>query len=116
MHLHHRRPGKTRKGRTIPLSRADAYAVINQERRYQDSTYSPDEETVPGQTRRQRDIGVTPHILLLEEYVAKARAAWVNRKGDDLPALQQIAKVAAIAVRALERASGSEKLLEKGLR
>lgn len=100
----------------MPLSIREVGQIIEHERAYQDSTYSPDEETVPGQTRRQRDIGVTPHILLLEEYVAKARAAWVGRKGDDLPALQQIAKVAAIAVRALERAAGSEKLLEKGLR
>jgi hypothetical protein len=53
---------------------------------------------------------------MLSAYVRKAEDAWVNTKGSNLPAIQQIAKIAAIAVRILERAGGSEDLLIKGLR
>ena len=53
-------------------------------------------------------------MWLLDIYVDKAKADW-NVKGDNRPALRQIAKIAAIAVRTLERANGAETILE-GLR
>lgn len=89
--------------------------VIATERGYQDFTYNPKEVLSSGVNRAQRDLDVTSHLVLLDEYVAKAKTAWLV-KGDNLPALQQIAKIAAIAFRALERAGGSEELIEKGLR
>jgi hypothetical protein len=98
------------------LTRTQVFALISNERAYQDVTYDPNEVLSTGVTRLQRDLDVTPGILMLEEYNAKARAAWVARKGSDLPALQQIAKIAAIATRILERAGGSEELLTTGLR
>jgi len=98
------------------LNRTAVYNIINAERNYQDTTYSPDELLSSGVTRGQRDLDVTPGLTLLDAYTRKAQDAWVNRKGTDLPALQQIAKIAAIAVRILERAGGSEALLNEGLR
>jgi hypothetical protein len=98
------------------LARDQVYQLIDTERAYQDATYNPHEVLSTGVTRLQQDLDVTPGILMLEEYNGKARAAWVARKGSDLPALQQIAKIAAIAVRILERAGGSEELLKTGLR
>jgi hypothetical protein len=97
------------------MQRAAIYSLIDNERTYQDRTYNPDEVLTSGSTRRQRDNDVTSHLVLLDLYITKAKEDW-NVKGDNRPALKQIAKIAAIAVRALERAGGSEALLEEGLR
>lgn len=98
------------------LTRAEVYAIIDGERTYQDVNYDPDFVTSSGLTRRQRDLEAAPGILMIGEYVAKARNAWTSTKGNQLPALQQVAKIAAIAVRILERAGGSQELLQSGLR
>lgn len=99
------------------LSRAQVFGLINIERAYQDAVFAPELTTSCGQTRADRDLSPAPGILMLEEYAAKARAAWVNNHdSDDLPALQQVAKIAAIAVRILETVGDSERLLRAGLR
>ncbi len=98
------------------MQRQDVYRVIDRERAYQDATYSPNEILSGGlgPTRGQRDADVTAHLVMLDIYLSKAKEAW-NVKGDNRPALKQIAKIAAIAVRALEQAIGAESTLE-GLR
>lgn len=99
------------------LNREEVFGIINTERDYQDSMFPREGEDGNGVTRKVRDLSPAPGILMLEEYAEKARRAWVDdRKADPLPALQQVAKLAAIAVRILENASESEELLEKGLR
>lgn len=98
------------------MTREQVFEIINQERAFQDEVFDPEGVVSSGQTRAQRDTNVAPGILTLDCYVEKAKAAWLHTKGDNLPALQQVAKLAAIAVRILERAGGSEKLLERGLR
>ena len=98
------------------LSQQDAIAIIVQERVYQDATYNANEVTNTGVLRSVRDLEPAPGILMLEAYVRKATDAWVNTKGSNTPALQQVAKIAAIALRILERAGGSEVLLDQGLR
>lgn len=97
------------------MTREQALKVVIGEREYQERTFDPNEVMSSGVTRGQRDLDVTSHMVLLDAYVEKAKSAWVP-KGSNLSALQQIAKVAAIALRALERAGGSEELLVKGLR
>lgn len=97
------------------MNRTQAYQVIDDERTYQDKAYDPDELLTSGSTRAQRDNDVTSHLVLLDLYLQKAKEAW-NVKGDNRPALKQIAKVAAIAVRAMERAGGADALLTEGLR
>jgi hypothetical protein len=98
------------------LTRQQVYCLIDMEREYQDYNYSPDTLTSSGLPRRERDLEVGPGLTMLSAYVRKAEDAWVNTKGNATPSLQQIAKLAAIAVRILERAGGSEALLAKGLR
>lgn len=100
----------------MTMTRKEVYEVIDNEREYQDRNYNPEQRTSSGVTRRERDYDVAPGICMLEVYCRKAGDAWVNTKGTQHPALQQVAKIAAIAVRILERAGGSEKLLETGLR
>jgi hypothetical protein len=97
------------------MERSEVFGIVETERTYQDTTYNPDEVLSSGQTRKARDLDVTAHLTLLDIYIDKAKKAWLA-KGDNFPALQQIAKVAAIAVRALERAGGADALKTKGLR
>lgn len=99
------------------LTRQQVYELIDRERQHQDSTYDPNFILTSGLTRQQRDREVSPGILMLEGYARKATSAWIDTKnGNNLPALQEVAKIAAIAVRVLERSGGSEELLTKGLR
>lgn len=99
------------------MKRDDVYFLINAERLYQDRTYDPNAVLNSGQTRAERDIDVTPGLVLLDSYVRKAQDAWTSKASQsNIPALQEIAKIAAIAVRILERAGGSEDLLVTGLR
>lgn len=99
------------------LKREEVYFLINAERLYQDRNYDPNAVLSSGATRAERDLDVTPGLVLLDSYVRKAQDAWTDQKvGGSTPALQQVAKIAAIAVRILERAGGSEKLLTTGLR
>lgn len=97
------------------MKREDVYKIIDTERAFQDTNYDKDAVLTSGVTRGQRDLDVTSHLVLLDIYVNKAKEAWLA-KGDNRPALKQIAKVASIAVRALERAGGADVLLTEGLR
>lgn len=97
------------------ISRTEVFAAIEKERAYQDQTYRPDETLSSGQTRQTRDLDVTPHLVLLDLYIQRAKAAW-NVKGTNEPALKEILKIAAIAVRAMERAGGSSVVLAAGAR
>lgn len=100
----------------MALTRNQVFTLINEERKYQDRNYNPDEKISSGQTRRERDLEVAPGVLMLNAYSHKATQIWVSTIGTSLPTLQQVAKIAAIATRILERAAGSEELLQKGLR
>lgn len=98
------------------LSKQEVFNIIDTERQYQDATYNPEQMLSSGVTRRTRDLDVTPGLVMLDTYVRKAQDAWTGQKGSSLAAMQQIAKIAAIAVRILERAGGSDELIFKGLR
>lgn len=87
------------------MERKSVYALIDNEREYQERTWPSND----GHAHSEHA------ILLLEGYVTKAREAWLTSKSE-LPVLQQLAKVAAIAVRGLEKITGSEDLLTRGLR
>lgn len=97
------------------MTQKEALKVVKRERDYQDETYNPSDEMQGGLLRYERDSEATPHIALIETYAAKAKAAWVNT-GENFQALQAIAKIGAIAVRALERVGGNELILKEGLR
>lgn len=103
------------------LTQAQAFEIIANERKYQDKLFNPNEKLDSGNTRQQRDSEVLPHLVLLQAYVTEAMADWTfsHKRGHtsgSLPALQGIAKIAAIAERALERVGFSDKLLTTGLR
>lgn len=73
-------------------ARSDVYWAIDGERDYQDSKWRrPDDKVMT----------VGEHLVLLEEYIQRARQAWTDNVGD-AAALEVIRKVAAIAVRCME--------------
>lgn len=99
------------------LTREQVFGIINTEREFQDTNFDPNKVTSSGLTREQRDKECAVGLLMLEAYCRKASDAWVNdRAGNSVSSLQQIAKIAAIAVRILERAGESHELLTSGLR
>lgn len=71
------------------MERSRVYEIIDSERDYQDKKWSGQKHE-PG-----------AYILLLEEYVKRAREIWANSDGD-LPALDCVRKVAGIAVHCME--------------
>jgi len=85
------------------MTREQVWIVVDRERDYQNQKYP------------SKDADVSYGILLLQEYLDGAR---YNKVHSDFQfhSLQEIAKVAAIAVSILENADGSEELLTKGLR
>jgi hypothetical protein len=93
------------------MDRKDIFEVINRERDYEDGLWPRDDHEAVGQYK-----WVAPHMLLLEEYVGGMRTKWKNSR-DELDCVREIAKIAAIAVRALEEVKyPAFNLLESGLR
>lgn len=68
--------------------------AINEELEYQESLTAANRADA-------EDHGVAGQLVTLSVYANKANEAWVNNAGCD-PALDQLRKVAAIAIRALE--------------
>lgn len=92
------------------MNRQDIFEMIVRERTYQDTEWPRDEETA---LMYQFS---APHILLLEEYVSALRAMWKNSR-EEKDCVRMIAKIATIAVRALEEVERPDvNLLETGLR
>jgi len=75
------------------LERSEVYKIIDTERDYQDAN-----------SNNWNHVGkptVEAEILMMEEYLARARSAWVNNNGKDA-ALDMMRKVVGIAVRCFE--------------
>lgn len=72
--------------------RDDVYHAIDRERRHQQQTHGGADLTVPG------------WLLVIEEELREAKAAWVRSEaGDDRAALGELLQVAACCVAALEQ-------------
>jgi len=81
----------------MKVSRDEVYAAIDGERDYQDNTIS----NKFGHQRDEVCHPVAAEILMMEDYIARARKAWTDEKGTG-PALQMVRKVAGLAVRCME--------------
>lgn len=75
-------------------TRQEVYEAVNTEREYQDKTWrqNPGHETSVGEA-----------ILLIEEYVARARLEWTGEPAPELQTLHIIRKIAGVAVRCMEQ-------------
>lgn len=88
----------------MALTRAQVFEILEKERQYQDSLWPPHD----GQKN-------TEHTLTtLQCYLRKAEDAWIVDKYET-KTWQQLAKIAAVIVRALEVGNETENLLQ-GLR
>lgn len=67
----------------------EVYSAINTERDYQDSLNG-------------RTLEIGEEILLLEEYIVRARVQWTGNFASEESTLHMIRKVAGIAVRCME--------------
>jgi hypothetical protein len=86
------------------LSREQVFGILDKERRYQDSLWPPHD----GQKNTQHT------LTTLQVYLRKAEDAWIVDKYE-VKTWQQLAKIAAVIVRALEVGNETEELV-KGLR
>jgi hypothetical protein len=80
-------------GGSIPTARAAAFEAISRERDYQDAKWGMTQD-------RPREVGAW--ILLMEQFLADAREAWCNQRGDHA-ALDELRKVLACGVASLEQ-------------
>jgi len=82
------------------MNRAEVYAAIDSERTYQDRVWAENAGRVPEAPVRT----VAEELLMLEEYVAKARAAWTAapRSTEVAVTTDVLRKCAGICVRAME--------------
>lgn len=77
--------------------RKSVYDVIDGEREYQERAWPT---TTNGPEDHWHTVG--EEIVLLNRYVQKATEEWSDKSGDE-PALHVVRKIAAIAVRCMER-------------
>jgi hypothetical protein len=75
------------------MERSKVYEIIDGERDYQDSLVGNKYEEVAHP--------VAAEILMMEEYVSRARQAWTKNKGDEA-ALAMVRKATALGVRCME--------------
>lgn len=82
------------------VSRQEVYAAIDSERAYQDSVWRENAGTVAGEPVRT----VAEELLMLDEYVKRAREAWTSapREVEARVTTNILRKCAAICVRAME--------------
>lgn len=78
-----------------PESRLKVYEALNGERAYQEDQW-------PSSTEEPR-LTVGEELLLIEEYVRKARAKWAKEGRPEIATLTGIRKIAGIAVRCMEQ-------------
>ena len=79
------------------MKRAEIFAVIESERVTQDAKWPRDTTVNPNRAQYKY---YAPHLLVLEEKMARLRALWYDSDRELLRA--ELVKIAAIAVRALE--------------
>ena len=82
------------------MDRAQVYAAIDSERAYQDKVWRENSGAVEGQPVRT----VAEELIMLEEYVARARKIWTDAPRDlEVPfTTDMLRKCAGICVRAME--------------
>lgn len=79
-----------------PLSRKDVFSIVDEERIFQDK--------MRPSTHHEGNASVPAHLLLMQEYLQRAITSWTNYRGMAVvEALDEIRKVAALAVRCMEQ-------------
>lgn len=82
----------------MKATRAEVYAALDSEREYQDTVGA----AAIGDVTEADSLSVGDSILMMEEYLLRARKEWTDSASPELEALRIIRKVAGIAVRCME--------------
>lgn len=82
--------------------RNEVYAAIDTERDYQDRVWAENNPVNPTHPTDPRPLSIGEDILLMEEYLSRARTKWTGALRPELEALDIVRKVAGIAVRCME--------------
>ena len=77
---------------------SDIYAAIESERAYQDSLWKDVDHP-----EHSNPLEIGEFILLIEEYVMRAREEWSGEPKPEIAALNTIRKIAGIAVNCMEQ-------------
>jgi len=85
-------------------TRSEVYKAIDGERDYQNSRISNKFGHQPGEHQHP----VAAEILMMEDYIQRARKEWTDNKGV-VPALHMVRKVAGLAVRCMEHHGAPER-------
>jgi hypothetical protein len=88
---------------THAKNRAEVYVAIDGERDYQDKMWG---DGPPGDPR---PLSIGEDILLIEEYIARARLEWTKVARPEIQALHMIRKIAGICVRSMENHGAPER-------
>jgi hypothetical protein len=80
---------------TMKATRQEVYVAIDGERAYQDGQW-------PHGTKLGPELSVGDEILLAEQYLSLARAAWARQAAPEVDALDILRKVGGIVVRCME--------------
>jgi hypothetical protein len=75
-------------------TRAEVYHAIDSERTYQDRIWPA--------AANQPQLSIGEFVLMLDEYVARARKEWTNEKRPENLTLEVVRKIAGIAVKCME--------------
>lgn len=75
-------------------TRAEVYHAIDSERAYQDDAWPPRFNPEP--------LTIGEFVLMLDEYVARARAEWTTEGRPENRTLEVVRKIAGIAVKCME--------------
>lgn len=84
------------------IKREEVYKAIDSERAYQNSQWPNAQWDGNGEVPAN-PLSIGEFILLLNEYVDKARNAWTIEKAPELNTLEFIRKIAGITVNAMEQ-------------
>ena len=79
-------------------TRNEVYEALDSERDYQEE-HGPE---IIGEVIETGTLSVGDEILLMEEYLLRARKAWTDAASPELEALKIVRKVGGIAVRCME--------------
>ena len=94
----------------MKTSRDEVYKAIDSERDYQDSQWPNGQ--LQGEAPNANPLKIGEFVLLMSEYVDRARHSWSTEKAPELETLNFVRKVAGIAVNCMEQHGAPKRITE----
>lgn len=94
----------------MKTSRDEVYKAIDSERDYQDSQWPNGQ--LQGEAPNANPLKIGEFVLLMSEYVDRARHSWSTEKAPELETLNFVRKVAGIAVNCMEQHGAPKRITD----